>query len=67
MKKLASGSRTTFVSPYLLRPLRSLNKVLGERDGEGEVSAEPQAANDGETGQETLDWQLHRKSSGARD
>lgn len=32
MKKLGSGSRATFVSPYLRRPLRPLDKVLNERD-----------------------------------
>jgi hypothetical protein len=32
VKKLGSGSRATFVSPYLRRPLRPLDKVLSERD-----------------------------------
>ena len=31
MKKLGSGSRATFISPYLRRPLRPLDKVLSER------------------------------------
>lgn len=67
MKKLGSGSRATFVSPYLRRPLRSLNKVLSERDEEGEALTGRQAANDGETGQGALDWQPHRKSMAASD
>ena len=36
LKKLALGGRATFVSPYLRRPLRPLDKVLSERAGPDE-------------------------------
>lgn len=32
MKKLGASSRATFISPYLRRPLRPLDKVLSERE-----------------------------------
>lgn len=67
MKKLGSGSRATFVSPYLRRPLRSLNKVLGEREGEGEPPAERQAANDGDAGPKRPAWLTHRKPMAVSD
>ena len=35
LKKLGLGSRVSFISPYLRRPLRPLHKVLSER-AEGE-------------------------------
>ena len=41
MKKLGLGGRVSFISPYLRRPLRPLDKVLSERgdhdDGERAV------------------------------
>lgn len=32
MRKLGAASRATFISPYLRRPLRPLDKVLSERE-----------------------------------
>jgi hypothetical protein len=59
--KFGSGSRATFISPYLRRPLRSLNKVLSERDDQDDDGVPQEPANDphGETGSST--WGRERK------
>ena len=46
VKKLGSGSRATFVSPYLRRPLRPLDKVLSEREDRDDESLSTLSAND---------------------
>ena len=65
MKKLGSGSRATFVSPYLRRPLRPLDKVLSEREerDEEELSALP--VSDGRESIAPAVWELRRKSAAA--
>jgi len=62
VSKFRSGNRATFISPYLRRPLRSLNKVLSERDDQDEDGVPQQPANDphAETGSST--WGRERKS-----
>jgi hypothetical protein len=67
VKKFGSESRISYVSPYLRRPLRPLDKVLSERD-DGEVeSAEPGQQPDeaGEAGSAT--WRMSGKGLGASD
>jgi hypothetical protein len=67
VKKLGSGSRATFVSPYLRRPLRALDKVLSEREERCDDDAPMASTHDGadETGSAT--WGLSRKSVAASD
>ncbi|MGF1630938.1 MAG: hypothetical protein ACFCUT_15800 [Kiloniellaceae bacterium] len=67
MKKLGSGSRATFVSPYLRRPLRPLDKVLNELEERGDDSTSMASSQDGadETGSAT--WSLSGKSIAASD
>jgi len=65
VKKLGSGSRATFVSPYLRRPLRPLDKVLNERDdseGSGAGLMAGEAAED--AGQA---WEAPAKRAAASD
>lgn len=65
MKKFGSGSRATFVSPYLRRPLRPLHKVLTEREeGDDDVAAVLTVTEENsESGSTT--WSLSRKAAGA--
>jgi hypothetical protein len=67
VKKLGSGSRATFISPYLRRPLRPLDKVLSERsdpaDEEGHVLRADGPAD--EAGSAT--WGLLGKPGGSSD
>lgn len=66
LKKLGPGSRATFVSPYLRRPLRPLSKVLTERDDDGQVeAASQQPANDALSREEPGIWSGPRKSVAA--
>ena len=67
MKKLGSGSRATFVSPYLRRPLRALDKVLSEREERCDDDVSMASTHDGaeETGSAT--WGLSHKSITAAD
>ena len=46
MNKPASGTRATFVSPYLRRPLRPLDKVLNEREERPEEAVVQEAGGD---------------------
>lgn len=65
MKKFGSGSRATFVSPYLRRPLRPLQKVLNEREeGDDDVPAVLTVTEEkAESGSTT--WSFSRKVAGA--
>ena len=62
MNKFGSGSRATFISPYLRRPLRSLNKVLSERDEDVEDCAQQEPANDPHADASASAWRRERKS-----
>ncbi|GAB4392722.1 MAG: hypothetical protein Tsb0032_09430 [Kiloniellaceae bacterium] len=64
MKKFGSGNRATFVSPYLRRPLRPLNKVLNERDDNGDEGVPPEAANSEPV---KLTWGRGRKTATVSD
>jgi len=67
VKKLGPGSRATFVSPYLRRPLRPLDKVLSERsDGEDEGAA-GLYGEVAEAGEEPAGWHLLRRPAAASD
>ena len=46
MDKPGTEARTVFVSPYLRRPIRPLNKVLSEREEEAADLGAVQPAND---------------------
>lgn len=46
MDKRGAETRATFVSPYLRRPIRPLNKVLNERHQEEVDLSNVQPAND---------------------
>lgn len=63
MKKLGAGSRATFISPYLRRPLRPLDKVLSEREERAD-EAGPDALGDA-TGEEpaSATWGSPRDSA----
>ncbi|MEO3430245.1 hypothetical protein AAFN88_15395 [Pelagibius sp. CAU 1746] len=66
MTKFGPGSRATFISPYLRRPLRSLNKVLSERDDQDDAEVQQQSASDAHhTGSST--WGRMQKSVAASD
>ena len=65
MKKLGSGSRATFVSPYLRRPLRPLQKVLNDRDEGGEDGMSPLSANDESVESGSATWSHARKAAAA--
>lgn len=67
VKKAGSGSRATFVSPYLRRPLRPLQKVLNEREeGDDDVAAALTVTEEGAESASTT-WSLSRKAAGASD
>lgn len=63
VKKLGAGSRATFISPYLRRPLRPLDKVLSERE------EQPDEGTSGRLPDATVEepasavWSLSRKSA----
>jgi len=61
VKEFGSGSRATFISPYLRRPLRSLNKVLSERDEEVEEGLPQEPANDSHAEAAAAVWHSPRK------
>lgn len=67
MKKFGSESRVSYVSPYLRRPLRPLDKVLSDRDDgnadDGAAGQQPDAS--GEAGSST--WRMSGKPLGASD
>jgi hypothetical protein len=63
LNEFGSGSRATFVSPYLRRPLRTLNKVLSERDEGDEDGARQGAANDEHVEGHSATWDRKRKSA----
>lgn len=67
VKKLRSGSRATFISPYLRRPLRPLDKVLSEQGDHDEVEAAGALRNEaaGDVPPATLG--LARKPTGIQD
>ena len=67
VKKLGSGSRATFVSPYLRRPLRPLDKVLSEREDRDDEDMPTLHANDGSDTLVPVAWGLRRKSAIASD
>lgn len=60
--KIRSGSRATFVSPYLRRPLRPLDKVLCEGDG-GDDTADQLPANDMRSEAVASSWRRERKAA----
>jgi len=65
VKKLGSGSRATFVSPYLRRPLRPLQKVLSDRDvGDDEVAAALSVTEESADSGSTT-WSFRRKAVAA--
>ena len=67
MKKLGPGSRATFISPYLRRPLRTLNKVLSEREEE-ELDVSPRTpANDARSEVGPVAWTGRGKPAVASD
>lgn len=55
MDKLGTEARAVFVSPYLRRPIRPLNKVLSEREGDVVDLGCVQAANDVGRGDEVVE------------
>lgn len=67
LKEFGSGSRATFVSPYLRRPLRPLDKVLSERDEGDDDCAEQDIANDEQIDARSATWGRERKSAAASD
>lgn len=67
VKKLGSGSRATFVSPYLRRPLRPLDKVLGERSDAGDEDGPVLHADDPAEAAASATWGLLRKPAGTSD
>lgn len=67
MKRQGPGGRATFVSPYLRRPLRPLEKVLSER-GDGEEGRVVKAYGEaGEAETERAPWHLLRQPAAASD
>jgi hypothetical protein len=62
VKKLGSGSRATFVSPYLRRPLRPLHKVLNERDEGDEDVAAVLSVTEERTDSGSTTWSFPRKA-----
>ena len=61
MSKFGSGSRASFVSPYLRRPLRPLKKVLTERE-DGVEDGEQQSS-DKTQSETTARWiELHKRA-----
>jgi hypothetical protein len=63
VKKLGAGSRATFISPYLRRPLRPLQKVLSEREErEDDATPAPHGEDSAETAK-SAHWRLPRKSA----
>jgi hypothetical protein len=58
--KIRSGSRATFVSPYLRRPLRPLDKVLSEGD-DGEGTGDPLPANEMRSEAVSSSWHAEEK------
>lgn len=67
MKKLGTASRATFVSPYLRRPLRPLDKVLSEREEQGEEESSTVTGLDGGDSLASATWSLPRKPAIASD
>ncbi|GAB4363714.1 MAG: hypothetical protein Kow00114_19930 [Kiloniellaceae bacterium] len=67
MKKFGSGSHATFVSPYLRRPLRPLDKVLSEREERTEDGLVPEAANDEASEYGSATWRLSRNPAALPD
>lgn len=67
MKRLGPGSRATFVSPYLRRPLRPLDKVLSERSDAEDEGVSALYGEVAEAGDEAASWHLLRKPAAASD
>lgn len=67
MKRLGPGSRASFVSPYLRRPLRPLDKVLSERSDGEEEGAAALHAESAKAGDDFTPWHLLRKPAAASD
>ena len=67
MKRLGPGSRATFVSPYLRRPLRPLDKVLSERGDAEDEGMSALYGEGAEAGDEAGPWHLLRKSGAGSD
>jgi len=67
VKKFGSGSRATFVSPYLRRPLRPLDKVLSEREERSDDALLQEAVNDEGSEYGSATWGLSRNSAAASD
>ena len=65
MKKLGSGSRATFVSPYLRRPLRPLQKVLSDRDEGGDEVAAVLSVTEESVDSGSATWSFRRKAAAA--
>jgi len=61
VKKFGSGARATFVSPYLRRPLRPLDKVLSEREERSEDTVLQDPANDVASDYGSATWGMGRK------
>lgn len=64
MKKFGSGSRATFVSPYLRRPLRPLQKVLNEREAGDDDPAVALTVTEESADSGSTTWSLSRKAAG---
>ena len=67
MNKFGSGSRATFISPYLRRPLRPLHKVLSEREERTDDSVLQEPANDEVSEYGSTTWSLVSKSAAGSD
>lgn len=67
MKRLGPGSRATFVSPYLRRPLRPLDKVLSERGGAEDEGMSALYGEVADVGDEAAPWHLLGKPGAASD
>lgn len=67
MNKFGSGSRATFISPYLRRPLRPLHKVLSEREERADDSVLQEPANNDASEYGSTTWGVVSKSAAASD
>jgi hypothetical protein len=67
VRKFGFGSRATFVSPYLRRPLRPLDKVLSERDDQATHSGPALVVGDGTDEATSATWSNVRKPAATSD
>jgi hypothetical protein len=63
LQKTGPGNRATFISPYLRRPLRPLNKVLNEREDRDADAGPRQAASEAVSDPAPSPWRRNRKSA----